>query len=52
MKLPRGGDYDYCLRLTQSALESGKESGKIPEGVGGLLDLTVVEGRVYFRREG
>lgn len=52
VKLPRGGDYDYCLRLTQSALESGKESGKIPEGVGGLLDLTVVEGRVYFRREG
>ena len=52
VKLPRGGDYDYCLRLTQSALDSGKESGKIPEGVGGLLDLTVVEGRVYFRREG
>ena len=45
VKLPRGGDYDYCLSLTESALASGK----IPEGVGGLLDLTVTEGKVYFR---
>ena len=47
VKLPRGGDYDYCLRLTESALASGK----IPEGVGGSLDLTVAEGKVYFRPE-
>ena len=48
VKLPRGGDYNYCLSLTESALASGK----IPEGVGGLLDLTVAEGKVYFRPGG
>ena len=48
VKLPRGGDYNYCLSLTESALASGK----IPEGVGGLLDLTVVEGKVYYRPGG
>ena len=48
VKLPRGGDYNYCLSLTESALASGS----IPEGVGGLLDLTVVEGKVYFRPSG
>ena len=48
VKLPRGGDYNYCLSLAESALASGK----IPEGVGGLLDLTVVEGKVYYRPEG
>ena len=48
VKLPRGGDYDYCLSLTESALASGK----IPEGVGGSLDLTVAEGKVYFRPGG
>ena len=42
VKLPRGGDYNYCLSLTESALASGK----IPEGVGGSLDLSVVEGKV------
>ena len=47
VKLPRGGDYDYYLRLAESALASGK----IPEGVGGSLDLTVAEGKVYFRPE-
>ena len=48
VKLPRGGDYDYCLSLTESALASGS----IMEGVGGLLDLTVVEGKVYYRPSG
>lgn len=48
IKLPRGGDYDYCLSLTESALASGK----IPEGVGGSLDLTVAEGKVYYRPGG
>ena len=48
IKLPRGGDYNYCLSLTESALASGK----IPEGVGGSLDLTVTEGKVYFRPGG
>ena len=48
VKLPRGGDYNYCLSLTESALASDK----IPEGVGGLLDLTVTEGKVYFRPSG
>lgn len=48
VKLPRGGDYNYYLSLTESALASGK----IPEGVGGSLDLTVAEGKVYFRPGG
>ena len=45
LKLPRGGDYDYYIRLTEGALASGK----IPEGQGGTLDLTVVEGKAYFK---
>ena len=45
VKLPRGGDYNYFLSLTESALASGV----IPDGVGGSLDLTVTEGKVYFR---
>lgn len=45
LKLPRGVDYDYYIRLTESALDSGK----IPEGQGGVLDLTVVEGKAYFQ---
>ena len=48
VKLPRGGDYNYFLNLTESALASGS----IPEDVGGLLDLTVVEGKVYYRPGG
>ena len=48
VKLPRGGDYSYLLRLTESALASGV----IPEGVGGTLDLTVTEGKVNFRPSG
>ena len=48
VKLPRGGDYNYYLSLTESALASGS----ILEGVGGLLDLTVVEGKVYYRPGG
>ena len=48
IKLPRGGDYDYCVRLAQAALDSGLSSGKIQEGQGGLLDLTVTEDRARF----
>ena len=48
VKLPRGGDYGYYLSLTESALASGS----ILEGVGGSLDLTVVEGKVYYRPGG
>ncbi|MDE6588875.1 MAG: hypothetical protein K2K53_00725, partial [Oscillospiraceae bacterium] len=48
LKLPRSGEYDYYLRLTQSVLAREE----IPEGVGGTLDLTVVKGKVYFRPEG
>ena len=48
VKLPRGGDYNYYLSLTESALASGA----IPEGVGGLLDLTVTEGKIHFRPGG
>jgi len=47
-KLPRGGDYDYCIRLAQSALARGLEDGKIQEGQGGLFDLTVMDGRAHF----
>ena len=48
VKLPRGGDYNYFMSLTESALASGV----IPDGVGGSLDLTVTEGKVYFRPGG
>lgn len=44
LKLPRGVDYSYYIQLAQSALDSGR----IPEGKGGVLDLTVTEGKVYF----
>ena len=45
VKLPRGGDYSYYLSLTQAALDSGK----LPEGVAGTLDLTITEGKVNFK---
>lgn len=45
VKLPRGGDYSYYLTLTQAALDSGK----LPEGVAGTLDLTITEGKVNFK---
>ena len=47
IKLPRGGDYSYYLSLTQAALDSGK----LPEGVPGTLDLTITEGKVNFKTE-
>ena len=47
LKLPRDMDYDYYLQLTEKALGSGA----IPEGQRGVLDLTVVKGKVYFRPE-
>ena len=49
LRLPRGGDYHYCIRLARSALASGLEEGRILEGQGGLLDLTVADGRARFR---
>ena len=49
LRLPRGGDYHYYIQLARSALEKGLEEGKILEGQGGLLDLTVLEGRARFR---
>lgn len=51
LKLPRGGDYDYCIRLALSALARGLETGAIQEGQGGLLDLTVMDGKAYFQPE-
>lgn len=49
LRLPRGGDYSYCVQLAQSALSKGLEDGKILEGQGGLLDLTVSDGKARFR---
>ena len=49
LRLPRGGDYSYYIQLARSALSQGLEDGKILEGQGGLLDLTVSEGRARFR---
>ena len=49
LRLPRGGDYDYCIELARSALAKGLEEGKILEGQGGLLDLTVSDGKARFR---
>lgn len=47
LKLPRDGEYDYYLLLTEKALASGM----IPEGQRGTLDLTVAKGKAYFRSE-
>lgn len=48
IKLHRGGDYDYYVRLALKALEMGLSSGKMQEGQSGLLDLTVTENRARF----
>lgn len=45
LKLPRGGDYDYMLRLLLSALENER----MPQGVAGTFDFTVKDGEVFFR---
>ncbi len=51
LRLPRGGDFDYYIRLARSALAQGLEEGKLQEGQGGVLDLTVAEGKAYFRAD-
>ncbi|MDD6160270.1 MAG: FtsQ-type POTRA domain-containing protein [Oscillospiraceae bacterium] len=45
VKLPRGGDYPYMLRLLQGALNSEK----LPADQPGIFDLTVEEGVVHFK---
>lgn len=49
IKLPRGGDYRYYISLALSALDSGLSSGKLQEGQGGTLDLTVTKGKAIFQ---
>lgn len=49
LRLPRGGDYDYFIRLAQSSLTRGLEEGLIQEGQSGLLDLTVMDGKAHFQ---
>lgn len=49
IKLPRGGDYSYYVSLALSALDSGLSSGKLQEGQGGTLDLTVTKGKAIFK---
>ncbi len=44
IRFPRGGDYDYHLRLLTAALESDR----MPQDVAGTLDLTVEDGKVHF----
>ena len=51
LKLPRGGDYEYHIELAQTALSTGLERGVIQEGQGGLLDLTVMDGKAHFRSD-
>lgn len=51
LRLPRGGDFEYYIRLARSAITQGLEEGKLQEGQGGLLDLTVAEGKAYFRSD-
>ena len=51
LKLPRGGDYGYYIQLARSALSAGLEKGLIQEGQGGLLDLTVMDGKAHFRSD-
>lgn len=45
VKLPRGGDYVYMLRLIQSALASDR----MPQDQPGTMDLTVKDGELYFK---
>lgn len=45
IKLPRGGDYAYMLRLIQSALGSDR----MPQDQPGTMDLTVKDGELYFK---
>ena len=45
VKFPRGGDYDYMVRLFLAALADER----MPQGVPGTLDLTVTEHEVFFR---
>jgi len=49
LRLPRGGEYDYYIRLARSALAKGLEDGALQEGQSGLLDLTIIDGRARFR---
>lgn len=51
LRLPRSGDFEYYIQLARSALAQGLEEGKLQEGQGGLLDLTVADGRAYFRSD-
>ena len=51
LRLPRGGDFEYYIQLARSALAQGLEEGKLQEGQGGVLDLTVAEGKAYFRSD-
>lgn len=48
VKLPRGGDYEYYVGLVDGIMDSGS----LPEGQGGTLDLTVAEGKAYFKPGG
>lgn len=48
LKLPRGGGYEYHIKLARAALSKGLESGVIQEGQGGSLDLTVMDGKAHF----
>lgn len=45
IKLPRGGDYPYMLRLVHSALASDR----MPQNQPGTMDLTVKDGELYFK---
>lgn len=46
VKLPRGGDYGYMLRLLRAAMDNEE----MPKGEPGTFDLTVEEGAVHFQR--
>lgn len=48
LRLPRGGDYDYMLRLLEQVLASSQ----LPQDVPGTMDFTVQEGRVHFKQSG
>ena len=51
LRLPRGGDFEYYIQLARSALTQGLEEGKLQEGQSGVLDLTVADGKAYFRSD-
>lgn len=47
LRVPRDGDYNYIVQFLAQALNSGR----IPEGMPGMCDFTIEDGRMYFQQK-